>query len=82
MKRSFRLRLLTQGVAATLIIVLVADSAFAQAPGMGGDSGEGMPWQVAAMFTANWVLAAVAVAILSQYSKRTEKPKKSIEEEE
>ncbi|HEV3115973.1 MAG TPA: hypothetical protein VGY58_02895 [Gemmataceae bacterium] len=41
-----------------------------------------MPWQVAAMFTANWVLAAVAVAILSRPTvKRGDKPKKSIDEE-
>lgn len=33
------------------------------------------------MFTVNWVLAAFAVAILSRPTKRTEKPKKAVDEE-
>lgn len=66
--------------AAAASVLLVAETAFAQLPGAAPASG-GMPWQVAAMFTANWVFAAVAVAILSRPSKRPEKPKKTIEEE-
>jgi hypothetical protein len=50
-------------------------------PGSGSDTGE-LPWQVAVTFTANWVLAAVAVAILSRPSKRTDKPKKSMFDDE
>lgn len=57
-----------------------ATSAFGQPPGPPG-SGAGLPWQVGALFTANWVLAAIAVTILSRPSKRPEKPKKSQQEE-
>ena len=58
--------------------LLAAEPAHAQAPGAA--SGE-MPWQVAVAFTANWVLAGVAVAILSRPNKRTDKPKKTVDEE-
>ncbi|HVX11192.1 MAG TPA: hypothetical protein VHC22_08435 [Pirellulales bacterium] len=61
------------------IVLLPATSASAQPPN-GIPAGE-MPWQVAAMFTVNWVLAAFAVAILSRPTKRTEKPKKAVDEE-
>ena len=40
-----------------------------------------MPWQVAALFTANWVLVAVAVAMMSRPTKRADKPKKKVDEE-
>ena len=48
----------------------------------GSGDGGGMPWQVAVTFTANWVLAAAGVAILSRPAKRTDKPKKSIMDDE
>ncbi|MGH7134736.1 MAG: hypothetical protein ACREHD_03290 [Pirellulales bacterium] len=66
--------------AAAASVMLVAETAGAQLPGA-EPAGPGMAWQVAALFTANWVLAAVAVAILSRPTKRTDKPKKIIEEE-
>ncbi|HET6884301.1 MAG TPA: hypothetical protein VFI31_29380 [Pirellulales bacterium] len=59
-------------------IFLFARPAFAQ--GLPGAT-EGMPWQVAALFTVNWVLVAAGVAMMSRPSKRSEKPKKSIDEE-
>lgn len=62
----------------TAAVLLVATPAHAQAPAA---SGSQLPWQVAVMFTANWVLAAVAVAILSRPSKRPDKPKKPIDED-
>ncbi|HVA48740.1 MAG TPA: hypothetical protein VNH11_20410 [Pirellulales bacterium] len=62
----------------TAAIWLTAGPASAQAPAATGPE---MPWQVAVLFTANWVLAAVAVAILSRPSKRPDKPKKSLDEE-
>jgi hypothetical protein len=57
--------------------------AFAQPPigPPGSDMGEGMPWQVAALFTANWVMVAIAVAMMSRPTKRSDKPKKKIDEE-
>lgn len=60
-----------------LVAALLADaaSALAQPPGPPG-SGEGMPWQVGAIFTGYWVLVAIAIAMLSKPSKRAEKPKK------
>lgn len=62
----------------TAAVLLVPSPAHAQPPGAA--SGE-LPWQIAVMFTANWVLAAVAVAILSRPSKRPDKPKKAVDEE-
>lgn len=68
------------GWAAAANVLLVSETASAQLPGA-APAGEGIAWQVAAMFTANWVLAAIAVTILSRPSRRTEKPKKTVEEE-
>lgn len=56
---------------------LAAQTAWAQGPGA---AAEGLPWQVGALFTANWVLAAVAVAVMSRPIKRAEKPKKIVED--
>jgi hypothetical protein len=58
-----------------LVITILGDgaSAFAQ-PGPPG--GEGMPWQVGAIFTGYWVVVAIAIAMLSKPSKRADKPKK------
>lgn len=50
-------------------------------PGSGG-GGSDMPWQVAATFTANWVLVAAGVAILSRPAKRPDKPKKALLDDE
>ena len=36
----------------------------------------GMPWQIAAMFTGFWVLAAVEIAVISKSANRLDKPKK------
>ena len=35
-----------------------------------------MPWQIGAMFTAYWVLAAAEIAIISKPSNRLDRPKK------
>lgn len=51
-----------------------AQTVWAQAPG----AQEGLPWQVGALFTVNWVLAAVAVAVMSRPIRRLEKPKKIV----
>jgi len=68
---------------AALLVIFLGGQASAAPPmgppGSGG--GEGLPWQVAALFTANWVLAAVAVAVLSRPSKRSDKPKKAENQE-
>lgn len=61
-----------------MAVLLVPTPAWAQPPGAGG---EGMSWQVAVLFTVNWVLAAVAVAMMSRPSKRADKPKKRVEDE-
>jgi hypothetical protein len=66
--------------AAVAGVMLAAETACAQLPGAAPAS-EGMSWQVAALFTANWVLVAVAVAMMSRPSKRSEKPKKPVEEQ-
>ncbi len=63
------------------IVLLPVTSALAQPKPPGAGPGVEMPWQVAVMFTANWVLAAVAVAVLSRPTKRTDKPKKTVDEE-
>lgn len=61
----------------TLSVIFFTDRvAFAQPP-----TEEGMAWQVAALFTVNWVLVAVAVAMMSRPTKRSDKPKKKIDEE-
>lgn len=78
---------LLQGLLLALLfaaLVYPTASALAQPPmGPPGSGTEtGMPWQVGATFTANWVLAAVAVAILSRPSKRTDKPRKSMFDDE
>lgn len=36
----------------------------------------GMPWQIGAMFTAYWVLAAAEIAVISKPSNRLDRPKK------
>lgn len=56
-------------------IGLAPQNAWAQAP-----AEEGVPWQVGALFTVNWVLAAAAVAVMSRPIKRLEKPKKIVED--
>lgn len=64
-------------IVALSAIFVTGQAALAQPPmGPPGAEEGGMPWQVAVLFTANWVLAAVAVALLSRPSKRSEKPKK------
>lgn len=60
-----------------LVIGLAPQHACAQGPGA---AEEGLPWQVGALFTVNWVLAAVAVAVMSRPIKRLEKPKKIAED--
>ena len=65
-----RLLAITLLVAATLGD---AASAFAQ-PGPPG--GDGMPWQLGAIFTGYWVVVAIAIAMLSKPSRRADKPKK------
>jgi hypothetical protein len=35
-----------------------------------------MPWQLAAMFTGYWVLAAVEIVVISKSANRLDKPKK------
>lgn len=62
---------------AVLVIGLAPQNACAQGPGAGE---EGLSWQVGALFTVNWVLAAVAVAVMSRPIKRLEKPKKIVED--
>ena len=47
---------------------------------MSGDGG--MPWQIAAMFTGFWVLAAVEIAVISKSANRLDKPKKKDEYQE
>jgi hypothetical protein len=42
----------------------------------------GMPWQIAAMFTGFWVLAAVEIAVISKSANRLDKPKKKDEYQE
>lgn len=69
------LRLTLSTVAAS--VGLAAQTAWAQAPGA---TEQGLPWQVGALFTVNWVLAAVAVAVMSRPIKRLEKPKKIVED--
>ena len=46
----------------------------------GGDGG--MPWQIAAMFTGFWVLAAVEIVVISKSANRLDKPKKKDEYQE
>ncbi|HQU45440.1 MAG TPA: hypothetical protein PK867_21675 [Pirellulales bacterium] len=65
----------------TAAILLITGPATAQPGGAPAATGPEMPWQVAVLFTVNWVLAAVAVAILSRPSKRPDKPKKVLDEE-
>jgi hypothetical protein len=81
-KRRLPLALLT-ALVFLAVSFCAGDAAWAQPPmGPPGSGGGGeMPWQVAAMFTANWVLAAVAVTILQRPSKRPDKPKKTFDEE-
>lgn len=55
---------------------LAAQPVWAQATGA---AEAGLPWQVGALFTVNWVLAAVAVAVMSRPIKRLDKPKKIVE---
>lgn len=69
------LRLVCGTVAAS--VGLAAQTAYAQAPGA---AEQGLPWQAGALFTVNWVLAAVAVAVMSRPIKRLEKPKKIVED--
>lgn len=64
-------------IAVVAAIVLAAGPVWAQAP---GTKEQGLPWQVGAVFTVNWVLAAVAVAVMSRPIKRAEKPKKIVED--
>lgn len=47
---------------------------------MSGDGG--MPWQIAAMFTGFWVLAAVEIAVISKSANRLDRPKKKDEYQE
>jgi len=68
------------GMLVLAVVCLSIPSAYGQPPGAPGSS-EGLPWQVGALFTANWVLAAMAVAMISRPPKRSEKMKKSQEEE-
>jgi hypothetical protein len=82
MTKRFLRRALSTTFVASSIILLGGQAALAQPMGPpGSGEGEGMPWQVAALFTANWVLAAVAVVILSRPPKRADKPKKAATEE-
>ena len=74
-------RLLQTVTVALSVIFFTSQAAFAQPKGPPGVEAEGMPWQVAALFTANWVLVAVAVAMMSRPTKRSDKPKKKIDEE-
>lgn len=60
-----------------VVVVLAPENAWAQAS---GSAEQGLPWQVGALFTVNWVLAAVAVAVMSRPIKRLEKPKKIVED--
>lgn len=62
-------------------ILLSGNRLFAQGPSLPGASGDGLPWQVAVLFTVNWVLVAAGVAMMSRPSKRAEKPKKPIDEQ-
>ena len=77
-------RVLTSVLVLLLVLLAAGQVAWAQPPmGPPGSGGSGdMPWQVAAMFTANWVLAAAGVAILSRPAKRPEKPKKALLDDE
>jgi hypothetical protein len=79
MLKAPRLAKLFWGCLPVIAILLSAGTATAQGPTLPGAS-EGMPWQVAALFTANWVLVAAAVAMMSRPSKRSDKPKKPVEE--
>ncbi|HWB08097.1 MAG TPA: hypothetical protein VG826_02545 [Pirellulales bacterium] len=79
MTKRFLPRVVRTGLVAVTAVLFSGEAAFAQPPGGGG---EGMPWQVAALFTANWVLVAVGVAMMSRPSKRLEKPKKKEEAQE
>jgi hypothetical protein len=75
-------RFLQTATVALSAIFLTGQVAFAQPPmGPPGGGGEGMAWQLAALFTANWVLVAVGVAMMSRPPKRSDKPKKKLDEE-
>ena len=71
--------MILSGLAAITMNCIATATAYGQPPAPPGS--EGLPWQVGALFTANWVLVAVGVAMMSRPSKRSEKPKKSIEGE-
>jgi hypothetical protein len=69
-------------VVALSAMFFTGQTAFAQPMGPPGSGGEGMPWQVAALFTGNWVLVAVGVAMMSRPPKRSDKPKKRVDEDD
>ncbi len=68
MKRLFAITLLATSILGD------GAAAFAQ-PGPPGSS-DGMPWQLGAIFTGYWVIVAIAIAMLSKPSRRSDKPKK------
>lgn len=74
-KSAVRSMLWLSGV--VLVIGLAPQNACAQGPGA---AEAGLPWQVGALFTVNWVLAAVAVVVMSRPIRRLEKPKKIVED--